>query len=454
MSLVLNVEILGEFKNLTAATKGAQTQLQQMNQKAASVSKAITGAFAAIGIGFSLRMITQELEEAAKAAVEDVKSQTLLANQMRNTTNATDAQVKSVEKQINKLQLSASVADDKLRPAYATLLRTTKSTTEAMSLLNLATDVSAGSGKDLTAVTMALSKAYQGKMAALTKLGIPMSDSIQNASDYAKEMTKLNKLQTEAAGTTGKDYTKAMEKIAEQQDKVNRIAAEGVDWQGDLAKAFAGSADAAADTDPYQRMQIIFGEMQEQIGMALLPALNKFSTWLSTPEGQEKFQKIIDGIVGVLTAFGKLAEWAIDNQETVLGIAIALGAITTAVKVLEVTSKVNAAPINANFVKMFGWVALITTAVEGIKWLNENLDFSKFNLNLSGGALNLSGQSTAQPSAGGSNMTFTTPKKTTTPAKSVTVIQNIKATQSAQQIAKTVNKGNFYSGTQLLRGGR
>ena len=304
MSLVLNVEILGEFKNLTAATKGAQTQLQQMNARANKVSAGINKAFAAIGVGFSLAIIKRELEEAAKAAVEDVKSQTLLANQMRNTTNATDEQIKSVEKQINKLQLSASVADDELRPAYATLLRTTKSSTEAMKLLTLATDVSAGSGKGLTAVTMALSKAYQGKMAALTKLGIPMSDSIQNASDYAKEMTKLNKLQNEAIGLTGTDYTKAMEKVAEQQDKVNRIAADGVDWQNDLAKAFAGSAEKAANVDPYQRMQIIFGEMQEQIGMALLPVLNQFSTWLATPEGQEKLAKL-SALVPQFRTWGK-----------------------------------------------------------------------------------------------------------------------------------------------------
>lgn len=448
MSLVLNVEILGEFKNLTAATKGAQTQLQQMNQKAASVSKAITGAFAAIGVGFSLRIITQQLEEAAKAAVEDVKSQGLLANQMRNTTDATDDQIKSVEKQINKLQLSASVADDKLRPAYATLLRTTKSNTEAMKLLNLATDVSAGSGKDLTAVTMALSKAYQGKMAALTKLGIPMSDSIQNASDYAKEMTKLNKLQTEAAGTTGKEYTEAMEKIAEQQDKVNRIAAEGVDWQGDLAKAFSGSAEAAADLDPYQRMQIIFGEMQEQVGMALLPTLNKFSDWLATPEGQEKFQKIIDGIVGVLTAFGNVAQWAIDNNETVMGIAIALGAITTAVKVLETTSRLQAAPISANFIKMFGWTGAVIAALTFIVDLNNKIKagggFDALPSNSPGSNFI---NSVAPPSAGGSNMTFTTPK--TTPKAGTTVNVQVKTVADAKTVINTVSKYEKATGTTL-----
>jgi hypothetical protein len=339
MSLVLGVEILGEYKNLTAATKGAQSQLSQLNQRASKISAGMNKAFAAIGIGFSLRIITQQLEEATKAAVDDTKSQTLLANQMRNTTNATDSQIRSVEKQINALQLSASVADDELRPAYATLLRSTKSSAEAMKLLTLATDVSAGSGKGLTSVTMALSKAYQGKMAALTKLGIPMSDSIQNASDYAREMTKLNKLQNEAVGLTGKDYVEAMQKVADQQDKVNRIAADGVDWQADLTKAFQGSADAAADTDPYQRMQVIFGEIQEQIGMVLLPTLNEFAEWLATPHGQKTLQELVDLVKTVLTAFVTLGKWISENKDWLVPMVIAIGTVTTAFNIATAAAR-------------------------------------------------------------------------------------------------------------------
>lgn len=434
MSLVLNVEILGEFKNLTAATKGAQTQLQQMNSRANKVSANITKAFAAIGVGFSLGIITRELGEAAKAAVEDVKSQTLLANQMRNTTDATDAQVKSVEKQIGKLQLSASVADDKLRPAYATLLRTTKNTTEAMSLLNLATDVSAGSGKDLTAVTMALSKAYQGKMAALTKLGIPMSESIQNASDYAKEMTKLTKLQDAAANETGKDYVKAMEKVAEQQDKVNRIAANGVDWQKDLQEAFAGSAKAAANTDPYQRMQIIFGEMQEQIGTALLPLLDEFSTWLATPEGQEKLGQLVALIKTVIGQFTAMAKWVLDNKDWLLPMITTVGAlklawdgVTTAIKAAEAASAIMGA-IGAVGAGVAGAIGAIGVGA-GVGGFQQ-------------------GQTLGQTAQIYSQSPIF--KNVTKPATPAPVVINVKATQSAQQIANVISRAQKSSGTRVV----
>jgi len=406
MSLVLNVEILGEFKNLTAATKGAQSQLTQMNKRAQSVSKAITGAFAAIGVGFSLRIITQQLEEAAKAAIEDSKSMDILALAMENTGKATKDQVAQAEKAIKRMQFQSAVADDELRPAYQKLYIATKSVTDSNRLLQIALDASAATGKSLDAVSQAMAKSLAGSDTALVKL-IP---SLKGAKDPMAE----------------------------------------------LEKTFKGAAEEAANLDPYKKMEIIFGEMQEQIGMSLLPTLEKFSDWLSTPEGQEKFQKIVDGITKVLEEFGKLAAWAIDNEETVLGIGIAIGGIATAIKTLEIVSKLNAGPINTNFVKMFGWVGLAISAVEAVKWLNENLDFSKFNIDAAGGqqgALNFSGQSGAAPSAGGSNMTFTPPKPA---AKKPTVVQNIRitGTQSPQQIANTLNKGSFYSGTQLLRGGR
>ncbi len=92
--------------------------------------------------------------------------------------------------------------------------------------------------------------------------------------------------------------------------------------------------EAAADTDPYARMQIIFGEMQEQIGTALLPVLEEFSEWLSTPEGQEKLQEIVDGIVDMVGEFTKFVEYVdtkvMPGLEAITG-EKGIGALITAV---------------------------------------------------------------------------------------------------------------------------
>jgi hypothetical protein len=98
----------------------------------------------------------------------------------------------------------------------------------------------------------------------------------------------------------------------------------------ELERTFKGAAEAAADTDPYQRINIIFGELQEQIGMALLPLLNDFSEWLATPKGQETLQAVVDGIVEIITELTAMAKWVIDNKDWLLPMVAAIGGVTAA----------------------------------------------------------------------------------------------------------------------------
>jgi hypothetical protein len=279
-TLALNVEILGEFKKLTAATKGAEGNLAGLNKTAQSISSGMTKALGAIGVGFSLGFIKNELEQASKAAIEDVKSQELLATAMMNTGKASLYNVHQAEKSIKQMQLQSSVADDLLRPAFQKLFIATGNVTESNRYLQIALDTSAATGKDLDSVTQAMAKSLAGQDTALLKL-IP---SLRGVNDPL----------------------------------------------GELEKTFKGAAEAAADTDPYQRMQIIFGEIQEQIGMALLPLLNEFSDWLATPEGQAKLQEIVDGIVAIIEKMVEAVKWVDDNKDWLLPMVAAIGGVTTA----------------------------------------------------------------------------------------------------------------------------
>lgn len=289
MSLVLGVEILGEYKNLTAATKGAQSQLSSLNQRASKISAGMNKAFAAIGIGFSLRIITQQLEEAAKAAIDDSKSMNLLALAMENSAGATKDQIAQAEKSINAMQFQAGIADDKLRPAFQKLFIATKDVGQSNRLLQIAMDASAATGKDLDAVSQAMAKSLAGSDTALTKL-IP---SLKGAKDPMAELERL----------------------------------------------FAGAAAEAANTDPYQRMQIIFGEIQEQIGMVLLPTLSDLAEWLATPHGQKTLGDLVEAIKNVLTAFVNLGKWVAENKDWLVPMVIAIGAVTTAFNVATTAAK-------------------------------------------------------------------------------------------------------------------
>lgn len=293
MSLVLNVEILGEFRNLTKATQGSQSELSKLNKKITGFSKSAKSAFASIGVGLSFAFIARELGDATKAAVEDSKAQAILAKQLENTTGANKDQIKSVETSISKWQTQFGILDDQLRPAYATLIRSTGDVTSANKLMAIALDASAATGKSLEAVTLAMGKSFNGSDTALIKL---------------------------------------MPSLKGSKDAIN-----------DLATATAGAAKTAADTDPYMRMTAIFADLQEKVGMALLPALGKLSTWLASPGGTKALELISDALVQIITDGINVAKWAVANKDWLLPLAAGIGAVTTAWKIATTAAQAYAA---------------------------------------------------------------------------------------------------------------
>jgi hypothetical protein len=170
--------------------------------------------------------------DGVQAAIEDEQSQVKLAQALRNTTDATDAQIASTESYITKQQLAFGVADTKLRPALANLARATGDVGKAQELTNLALDISLATGKDLETVSLTLGKAYNGNIGALTRLGIPLDDAIKKSGDF------------------------------------NLV-------QGELARLFGGAAQANTKTYAGQLAIVTerFGELKESIGVAILPTL-------------------------------------------------------------------------------------------------------------------------------------------------------------------------------------
>ena len=251
--------------------KGFKEAQKSMGSLGATMKKTLGAVGLTVGIG----ALVNQLNRAGKAAAEDAKSQGLLALALRNTVDATDAQISAVEKSIAKMELMASIPDDVIRPAFAGLVRATGDVTQATGLMELALDVAAGTGKDVGTVSAALAKAYAGQGTALNKL-IP---GIANATDKF----------------------------------------------GFLQEKFAGSAAEAANLDPYQRMQLIFGRLQEAIGTYLLPYLQDFAKWLASPPGQEKLQAIAKTFGSIVIAVGNMVSFLLDNTwlvKTVAGLLV------------------------------------------------------------------------------------------------------------------------------------
>jgi hypothetical protein len=223
--------------------KGVKDASRQFSK----LGNTLKGTLGAVGLGLSVGLLTTKLREATKAASNDNKAQILLAQQLRNTTNATDAQIAAVEQSIAKTAVFAGVADDQLRPALASLVRATGDVGKAQDLLSLSLDVSAATGKDLQSVSLAIGKAVAGQTSQLFRM-IP--------------------------ALKGSD-----------------------DFMGKLRDSTKGMAEAAGNADPFMRLTIIFDEIQETIGFAVLPMLKDFSNWMASPEGAGKTKEFVDVIV-------------------------------------------------------------------------------------------------------------------------------------------------------------
>jgi hypothetical protein len=227
----LKLSLLADVQKFLAGMDKADNSTKSFSSQIGKYSKAMAKSFAVAGAAAGAYAIKIGID-GVKAAVEDEASQKQLAEALKNTTNATDAQIASTEDYITKQQLAFGVADTKLRPALANLARATGDVGKAQQLTNLAMDISAATGKDLETVSLTLSKAYNGNIGALTKLGIPLDDAIKKSGDF------------------------------------NLV-------QGELVRLFGGAAKANTETYAGQLAIVTerVGELKESIGVALLPTM-------------------------------------------------------------------------------------------------------------------------------------------------------------------------------------
>jgi hypothetical protein len=149
------------------------------------VGPALIGAAAAAGT-FAVALAVDGVQAAIQEEAELAKLSTTLNN--LGFAEQTD----EVNSFIDELQYASAVSDSTLRPAYSRLLTSVNDVTQAQKLLELALDVSAGTGKSLEAVTNALGKAYDGNLGALGKLGAGIDASTIKSKDLDGALAQLS----------------------------------------------------------------------------------------------------------------------------------------------------------------------------------------------------------------------------------------------------------------------
>lgn len=285
-------------------SKQAQKDITKLGKDFDKFAKRSVKAFG-VAAAASAAFATKVGVDAVRAAMDDQKSQALLANSLRNTVGATDAAIAGTEDYITLLQKQVRVADDELRPALSRLTAATGSIASGQTLLGTALNVSAQSGADLATSSNAIIKAMKGQGKALGVLVPGLSAATIKSKDFNKILTETNK------------------------------------------ETF-GAAAKRAETLEYRLigLGLAYGEILETLGYALLPVIETFATVIET--------KVLP----------QLEAWINANKDK---LAVALETILTQLPVfiVYVTDLFGFISRNLDTIKVFG--SLLLTAFASAK---------------------------------------------------------------------------------------
>ena len=212
------IDIAAEFTGKKAFKK-AETETEKLTRQVKQLAKTF-------GLAFGTAQVVAYGKASVKAAAEDQKAQQQLALALKNVGLGRD--VATSEDYIQRLQSEFGVIDDKLRPAYQTLAIATRDTAQAQQLLNLSLDISAATGKDLAAVTGALSKAYLGNNTALSKLGVGISKADLKAGNFEDIISQLETTFAGAATSAANSFQGSIDKLGVAAANVSEIIGTGL----------------------------------------------------------------------------------------------------------------------------------------------------------------------------------------------------------------------------------
>ncbi|CAB4142202.1 hypothetical protein UFOVP445_8 [uncultured Caudovirales phage] len=270
---MLSIPIVTEFNG--AGIEKARKEFSQLETSGQKAQYAIKKA--AVPAAAALVAVGAALFDATKGAIEDAAAQDQLANNLRRTTGATEAQIAANEDWISTQGTLLGVADSELRPVLAKLAKATGSVTKAQQYANQAMDIATATSKPLASVTDAITKAMGGNMTALAKLAPEYRTLIKDGADFETVMSLI-------ADSTG------------------------------------GAATQAANTaeGQFKRLGLALEETKESIGAALLPA--------------------IQAVLPYLTKFGA---WAAENPKLILAVGAAIATIAAAIVAVNIAMALN-----------------------------------------------------------------------------------------------------------------
>ena len=219
--------------NGKALTKGKK-QLTDFEKSTQKLGKTFAKVFAGVAI-------TAFGKSAVNAFIESEKAAAKLRTTVKNL--GLEFEQPGIDKYLQGLSLQFGIIDENLIPGFQRLLIATKDVSTAQSLFETALNVSAGTGKDLNAVTTSLSKAYMGDNVALGRLGVGLSKAQLKSASFLDIQKQLNVNFAGQAAAAVEGYAGDMAKLTVAVDESKEAIGKGL---LDALKALSG--DTSIDT--------------------------------------------------------------------------------------------------------------------------------------------------------------------------------------------------------------
>jgi hypothetical protein len=316
-SRTLKLSILGDVDQLKKSLNTGSTEVDGFAGKLGGFAKKAGAAFAVAGAA-AAAYAGKLLVDGVKAAIEDEAAQAKLATTLENVTGATNAQIKAVEDYITQTALANGITDDQLRPSLDRLIRSTKDATKAQELQSLALDIAAGTGKDLSAVSEALAKAYDGNLGALKRLGVGIDDSIIKSKNFDAAAAALSKTFEGQASKQAETFEGKMARLTvafdEAKETVGSYVLDALTplVSGIVDKGIPALTDFASNLG--KSLGPAFGQIVKVVRDDLLPILVSWWKFL-----YNEVIPAIGGVVGPIleglkSAFDKIKKAITDNS--------------------------------------------------------------------------------------------------------------------------------------------
>ena len=259
MSLVLNVEILGEYKNLTKATKGAESTLSKLGSKFATVGKNIGKVVGGIGLGLGAAVASQ-IKPAIDAASDLEQQYGALESVFKDIAPA----MQDFAAEQYKIGLSTADAARSMTLLGSQLkgygLPVDEAADKTKELTLLAADLAATFGGTTADAVASIGSLFRGEFDPIEKYGVAIKQSDINARLAAEGLDKLEGEQLKMASAQTA-LTMLFEKTTDAQGQANR------------------EMDTAAARS--ERLKATFENLQAEIGLKLLPVFVEITTFIA-----------------------------------------------------------------------------------------------------------------------------------------------------------------------------